>query len=122
MKTSGKEIMEPQIVIVVKKMRQERKRYAFNIEISEYPIWVSFCPSLGISGKNLNDVGKLGKSILQEVFDIRGVNSVSIKPHKLSVIKNYFFEWDEIDSKIIKAFDKCFKRRGINQEIKVIRR
>lgn len=117
MKTGEKEI-EPQVVI-----KQEclyKKTYCFNVEISKSPIPLSFYPSLKISRKKLNGVGSFGKSILQEVFKVPGVNSVSIEPCELSVTKNYFFKWYGINSRIIEAFDKCLKKEGIKEDIKII--
>jgi len=107
--------IEPRIV-VKKDLPLNTQVYHLTCEISHYPgqWWMDHLLDEGIEGI----VGKVGTSLLRQLWVVGGIRKISIESYRLLVIKEEGSDWRKIDDGVIKALKGCF---GEDKAVKVFR-
>ncbi len=83
--------------------------YHFTEKISEHSVHCFTFPiNKKEQAKYLRDVGFFGVSLLQEVFQVKGVTEVFLRTYDISVGKGSAFEWEEVESRLLEIFKHCF--------------
>jgi len=80
-----------------------RKEFNVNVEISQKDSHTFDRPIRERSQKYLEEIGLIGRKIVEYVLSIEGVESVVIKPYSIDVVKGKAFDWesDEIENRVL---------------------
>lgn len=112
--TTGQgQILEPRRIVVEVVVPRRAQVYHTTCEISNYPgRWTEGYP--------LEEVGKVGTSLLMRLGIIPGIEKVGLEPYQLLVIKKDTFNWyEEVEPPLLEALQRCF---GSGEEpVKVFR-
>ncbi len=88
-------------------------------EISQFQLHTFYRPLRDTSEQYLKDVGGKGAELIRKVMAIPGINTVSISPYKLSLIRSSsLFKWEDIEPIAEKAIKAVFG--GEREEVKYL--
>lgn len=82
--------------------------YHTTVSISRSPCQDFKWPLRPKSEQYLNATGKIGASLIEEIFSFLGIKEAFIEPFKLSVIKGEAFEWGYLQPRVLEALKKAF--------------
>ena len=61
--------------------------------------------------KDIDDLGEVGRCIIEELNEVDGIDCVFIKTYSLSVSKSVVFSWEEILPDIYRILQKALRKK-----------
>ncbi len=109
--------------IVVEEIEPNVRMYNVNTEITEDPCQTFWRPLRETSRVYLEKLGEIGSDLVKQLFNIAGVEQLSIEPYRLKIEIGKAFEWEEINPTVIKILSQylmdCFGTQwvGLDYEL-----